>query len=229
MTSRRLLPVLGVLGIALVLSACNRTTYGTGVGTGRQTIDDISNMFALGGKKREAIDYTPRAGVVKPPTTASLPKPGSAPVEDSGDWPKDPDEADRARKAAALAAADKRDPVTAAGYNQGYDLPKVARKKADPKEKDSAAELAEYESLRKNAKKIFSSATELPRDENGKVIRQTLTEPPSDYRDPDPTAPQEFGGKKKKKKKWWQWGGGTQDSPAPDTTTTSNESVGSRF
>jgi hypothetical protein len=200
----------GAIVLALALAGCG-TTYGTGVSPAKQTMDDVTGMFALGGKKRPTIDYGPRAGIVDPPKGSSLPAPGSDKTETasaSGDWPNDPDIAERKRKQAALLASKNRTGLDETKYNQGYEgLPGPSHSRGSPTvAKDSATELAEYEALRKNAKKIFAEADNVPRDENGKVIRQTLTDPPSDYRDPDPSAPKEFTAKKKKKH-WWSWGG----------------------
>ncbi|MCP4306918.1 MAG: hypothetical protein GY788_18975, partial [bacterium] len=39
-------------------------------------------------------------------------------------------------------------------------------------------------------------------DANGNPVRTTLTEPPAEYRVPDPTAPEEFTAAKDEK--WWQ-------------------------
>jgi hypothetical protein len=60
---------------------------------------------------------------------------------------------------------------------------------------------------RQDAKKIFAAAkaSSAPLDENGNPIRTSLTQPPAEYRVPDPEAPDEFttqDGKKKKKGIW---------------------------
>src|SRR3954464_1494129 len=88
----RALPVVAGATLALMLAACSQTTYGTGTSVGLQTITDIAKAASLG-DKHDPIDYTPRPPVVAPPTTASLPPPGSAPTDTTiaANWPKDPE------------------------------------------------------------------------------------------------------------------------------------------
>ncbi len=57
------------------------------------------------------------------------------------------------------------------------------------------------------AKKLFADARgSVAVDENGNPVRRYLSDPPPDYRVPDPTAPVEVDNKPAVKKKWkWPW------------------------
>src|SRR5207248_5118249 len=87
--------------LSAALGGCTSTTYGTGVSPGKQTINDITGLVNLNGSKKDPIDYKPRPPIVAPPPTAALPPPGTHDVAAVGDWPRDPDEGLKARKAAA--------------------------------------------------------------------------------------------------------------------------------
>ena len=186
--------VAGLLTAAAVLGGC--TTYGTGVSPGSQTVHDITGLVNVGGDKRAPIDYKPRPPIAAPPPGAALPPPGSPVVATaSGDWPKDPDEARRARKAAAAKAAaddpnyqpDIAIPVPHAGSTDSADKQPTTDKEKDAKVRKLMAE----------AKAVAGY------DSNGNPIRRTLQEPPVDYRQPDPSAPTEF--KTTKAGVHWPW------------------------
>lgn len=97
---------LAVVVAALGLSGCLGPTYGTDRSAGSQLFSDLDGMLSLGPKDKEAIDYSPRAELVRPKDTSVLPAP-QAPVtaENSPNWPESPEQ----RKARIRAAADARD------------------------------------------------------------------------------------------------------------------------
>jgi hypothetical protein len=182
--SRWTAPV-AVLGLALAQSAC--TTYGTGTSPAIQTVEDLAGIASLSSKK-EPIDYKPRPKIVAPPSTAAQPPPSFQ---------------------ADVAAREK----------AGQPLPKV-RLPSAPRdesfgpvpiaaERDPSAEAMPKPGGNQQAKKLFADArASVAVDENGKPIRRYLSDPPPDYRMPDPTAPVEIIDKPsaKKKFKWpWQW------------------------
>lgn len=204
--SRWTAPV-AVLGLALAQSAC--TTYGTGTSPAIQTVEDLAGIASLSSKK-EPIDYKPRPKIVAPPSTAALPPPSDARVASTApaNWPVDQD----ARVAAFQADV-------AAREKAGQPLPKV-RLPSAPRdestgpvpiaaERDPSAEAMPKPGGNQQAKKLFADArASVAVDENGKPIRRYLSDPPPDYRMPDPTAPVEIIDKPsaKKKFKWpWQW------------------------
>ena len=68
-----------VVVLAAGLAGCG-TTYGTGVGTTAQTLQDMTNILNL--RQGEAIEYQPLPGVVVPPcvndpTPCPLPPPAA--------------------------------------------------------------------------------------------------------------------------------------------------------
>jgi hypothetical protein len=191
------------LAAAFALSACTQTTYGTGKSPGMQTLEDLAGIAAMSSEKKEPIDYTPRPKVVVPPSVAQLPPPGSGKAVLDPNWPVDPEQ----KRARILAEADARE---AAGLQaQKGSIPIMGKPKEgvpnptlmgyDP-EKD-ATPTAEEQA---GAKKLFAEAKGIAVDENGQPIRRYLSDPPSEYRMPDPTAPVVITDKPKKKKfKWW--------------------------
>lgn len=217
--SVRLHGVAMVVGGGLLLGGCmgDRMTYGTGTTPGKQTVEDIGGLVSLGGSKgKQIVHYQPRPKVVAPPSSAALPAPQSASSEElaNANWPKDPDAAKNARalqkykRGTSLLPSDNPDvevsglPVMGKG-----DLRTMAVKPADQAMLD-----------RNNADKAQKIRAEIKQgsagvDANGNPIRKTLTDPPVDYRKPDPGAPTEF--KVAKKKFRWPWQKADPDS-APE-------------
>jgi len=204
--------VAGLVTAAGVLGGC--TTYGTGVNPGAQTVHDITGLVNISGDKKEAIDYTPRPPIAAPPPGSALPAPGSAVVATaSADWPKDPDEARKARKAAAAkAAADDKNyqPDVALPVRHNDTTDSADKTPTTDKEKD-----AKVRKLMAEAKAVAGY------DANGNPVRRTLAEPPVDYRAPDPSAPTEF---KSTKKVHWPWQKKEPDSTPglPDVSATAS-------
>lgn len=196
-----------VIGLALALGAC--TTYGTGTSPAVQTVEDLAGIASLSASK-EPIDYKPRPKIVAPPSTATLPPPADGArvaTATPGNWPVDQD-----AKVAAFQAD------VAAREKTGQPLPKVKLPSARDEsagpvpiaaERDPSAEAMPKPGGNKEAQKLFADArASVAVDENGKPIRRYLSDPPPDYRIPDPTAPVEIVDKPaaKKKFKWpWQW------------------------
>ncbi len=185
----------GVAGIALLLAGCGSAmTYGTGTSPGAQTVEDIAGIVSLSGKKKEPIDYSPRAPIVAPPTTASLPPPGSSRAYASTqNWPQDPDEL---RKTMIKRQEE------ATKYGGTYEAPKFstpgAGGTASPDQKKYTN--AEIRKMFADAKGNKAGSF----DAEGRPVRKYLTEPPADYRQPDPNSPIAVDEKpKKKKKSWW--------------------------
>jgi hypothetical protein len=204
---RKALAPASIVTAGLLLAGCgSATTYGTGKSPGVQTLEDIGGIVSLGGKRHGAvaIDYKQRPGVVEPPSTEVLPQPKSKQEDQqlamSADWPKDPDEQaakmNEAVKGAAASGEDLKFTVPGAtrtypGGGKEYKSHSVKLRK----EKLEASLNAE------DQKKMFADAKRAQSgsvDENGNPVRKYLTEPPSDYRTPDPNAPLEITEKKKK-------------------------------
>lgn len=223
-----------VVGLALALGACG-TTYGTGVNPGTQTVKDLTGMLSLGATKSSGppIAYESRPAIVTPPSTASLPPPGSGTTVQN--WPNDPDQLAREQK---LANARKPSESGNALVDPGFRLPK---QKVDVVNSESQTKDAELLALtgatKKEQQTLFAKAKGGAAgqvDAEGNPVRTALTEPPPDYRIPDPTAPEEFAATSKRglgsmfKKKPTtpspsQMGGGTDDIADPNVSTATTQ------
>jgi hypothetical protein len=197
-------------GLPVLLGACgNMTTYGTGKTAAIQTVEDLSGILTVGSSKRkDNIDYEPRAPIVEPPTgTATLPPPSTeTTVALSSDWPNDPDEAAKRYKQLAKERAE-------AGESLSFTLPEEELAKtrtSRPKDdRPFSAKLRDDKATNsidaEAQKKIFADAKSGRTgsyDAEGRPVRRYLTEPPVVYREPDPEAPLEITEKPKKKGKW---------------------------
>jgi hypothetical protein len=204
--------------LALGLGACNQTTYGTGTAPGMQTLEDLAGIADMGGQQKDPIDYKARPKIVAPPPDTPLPAPGSNQQDVAANWPNDPDAQAKQYKQRAAAlekycaeALNKDKPEC---HDPGWRLPPSAQ--ADTSRAPSqtllnqnvkAAERAHSSPEQDaQAKKLFADARgQVAVDESGKPIRRYLTDPPSEYREPDPNAPVEIDTSKAKQKKKWKW------------------------
>lgn len=200
-----------LVGTALMLGACSSmTTYGTGTTAAAQTLQDVTGILSLGGKKKNEaqIDYEPRPPIVEPPAS-TLPPPGSDPSADvAANWPVDPDEEQKRIDALIKERQD-------AGQSLKFTVPDSPS--GDPNYK---APISSHESVSprtilrdkmrgsgpnsEETKKLFADAKNAKSgsfDENGNPVRRYLIEPPTAYREPDPESPVEITQKPKKEKK----------------------------
>ena len=209
-TRRFGLPV-GLVLLAAAAGGCSGTTYGTGVSAGRQTVSDLTGIVTLGKKDKQNIEYQPRAGIVAPPDTSELPKPGETTAADN--WPEDPSSASKSSKKSSLALAEERGGgITDEEIlsDPGFRVPSNDRTQRvynndDP---DSAEnQMRNMQTVKKDQEAVFAKAKSSrigAVDENGNPVRTTLTEPPAVYRVPDPNSQDEFYAAKDEK--WWQFG-----------------------
>ncbi|WP_421722777.1 hypothetical protein [Bauldia sp.] len=193
----------GVLVMAIVLGGC--TTYGTGVTPGKQTVKDITGLVSLGASNRsDPIEYSPRPGIVAPPSADTLPKPGETAT--AANWPNDPDEAEKQRLAnrPAKSAETQEDVLRDPGFRLPSKPVTVRRSSKDP---NSAEEQwRQMQGAKDEAEKLFARAKSGRAgavDAEGNPVRTRLDEPPANYRVPDPTAPEEFAAAEDEK--WWQF------------------------
>ncbi len=179
-------------GAAILLAACSGTTYGTGRDPNLQTLEDLAGIAALGTKK-ETIEYANRAPVVEPPATGALPAPGSTPKIAATDWPDDPDER-RARITSEIAAQEAEvGPGGRARFNPNFRLPRgtTTPNQVSNVSASEAARVTPEEA--EAARKAFAAARANGTfDADGNPVRRYLTDPPNEYRLPDPEAPVEI-------------------------------------
>jgi hypothetical protein len=193
----------------LALAACTGTTYGTGTSPGMQTLEDLGGIVALGAPNKEPINYKPRPKIVAPPPGAPLPPPGSENAATAANWPSDPDlqtKQFRAEVAAReKACAENNTPYYCQTPN--FKLPSKPPPTQPIVEVDPEKEALSLGERTAQAKKLFADARgSVAVDENGNPVRRYLSDPPPDYRVPDPTAPVEVDNKPAVKKKWkWPW------------------------
>jgi hypothetical protein len=202
----RALPFLAGAALAVTLAACSQTTYGTGTSAGLQTITDIAKAASFG-DKRDPIDFTPRPPIVAPPTTASLPPPGSAPTDTTvaANWPKDPEVQAATVKAKIADAQANGKPIT------------IKQPKSQPSQEvtgsidtDSPDNFKTTKEQQAEVKRLLALSNSGAVDANGNQVRQYLTDPPAGYLAGDPNAPPATTPEKKPAKglKWpWQWFG----------------------
>jgi hypothetical protein len=201
----RALPALAGLTAALALAGCSATTYGTGTSAGLQTITDFAQAAQLGTDKPD-INFSPRPPVVAPPSTSTLPVPGSGASGQTlaADWPKDPDQQAADVKAQIAAAQANGRPIT---VKQGANAKLDVTPAVDVNSPDNFKTTAEQDA---EVKKLIAQENSVPVDANGKPVRQYLSDPPSGYLAPDPSAPPptvtaSAAGKKPLLKWPWQW------------------------
>ena len=185
------------LSFVALLAGCSGNTYGTGVSSERQLLNDLTDMVSIGpGAKKEKINYTARPTLVKPPEVASLPAPAEKVEAESAYFPEDPEE-----KRKRLIASLGEDGVAANGQlapeiealraesrarNTGKD--RYPKKYANlPRNQDGDCDLCEFY-MRMEADKIRLEQKTAERQRVGVQKRRYLTEPPDEYRKPAETA-----------------------------------------
>lgn len=180
--------VLGALVGAVSLGGCvSSPTYGTDKTAGAQLLDDVSNMAALGPKKRDQIAYNPRPELVRPASGGApgqLPAPQDA-IETASNpaWPESPEA--RRKRVRDTATANQNnpnfqpevapDPVAAKGSSTNSEYG-FFNDKVPANSGKSSTQGADY-----RARKLASTA-------GSPTNRRYLSEPPLDYRQPAATA-----------------------------------------
>jgi hypothetical protein len=170
-------------------------TYGTGTTPAMQTVEDLTGIATGGKADKAAIDYSPRPKIVAPPVVGALPPP----VDDNAaataaNWPNDPDLLKAKVKADAEARA-------AAGKEDNIRLP-AGKFAAAPLPGERTPTKEEMDEMRRQ---MAASKGGMSVDANGNPVRKYLTDPPVEYRLPDPNAPVAVADDGKPKKKKWKW------------------------
>ncbi|MEP0943012.1 MAG: hypothetical protein ABJH20_15015 [Rhizobiaceae bacterium] len=81
------------LSFVALLAGCSGNTYGTGVSSEKQLVDDLGNMVTLDlAREKKRIEYPSRPKLVKPPEVAQLPTPAENVQAESAYFPENPEE-----------------------------------------------------------------------------------------------------------------------------------------
>jgi hypothetical protein len=172
---------LGALGASvLTLTGCMGPTYGTDKPAMTQFFDDLGGTMRLGKKKKAAIDYKPRPGLVQPSDTSTLPEPQQNIADTSGQWPESPEErlarirkdADEGKYVSGLARTEK---------SQGTEK----SQETDTSLRTNNTQTVERKTRTAANKQLQSNVR--PVAAPGQRIY--LTDPPAEYRKPAETAP----------------------------------------
>jgi hypothetical protein len=183
-----------VLTVSVLLGGCATSTYGTGEAPEMAILREVTGGMAgglVGTKKKEPIQYQPRAPLVMPASTAALP--AQVETADAADprWPTPPK---------PVEYDPGNDPIAAQAEHQRL-KPLAGLGARKWKVDDGRRPLDPYEARRQNKEfKAALAGTETYGD-GGEAHqeRRYLTEPPESLREPAPTAPTEFSDIKKKR------------------------------
>ena len=203
-----------VLLAPTMLSGCS-STYGTGKSPGMAMFGEMTGGLLNKGEKKEPIEYQPRAPLVMPPTTATatatpegapLPPPVDVASAASADWPMDPNE---------RIAPGGNGTVTAYNLQSEYrrlrPLAGVFPDQQRPTyELDESGKQEYYGTIVHGNRQRDEFRRALAESKGfGRTERRFLTDPPTAYREPEPTAPTGEEALVPKKKKgnfltrWW--------------------------
>lgn len=184
-----------LIGLSLValLAGCSGNTYGTGVSSEKQLLDDVSSIVTIGsGDKKEQIRYDSRPKLIKPTHVAALPPPAESVKADSGYFPEDPEE----KRARMLKQLEESGDLGSIDESQlppdilalRKEAQERARKRKVTSNKDGDCFVCDYEDRKDLDKKRLAAKT-AEREQYGVPKRKWLTEPPDEYRTPAETAP----------------------------------------
>lgn len=183
------------------LAGCGQTsTYGTGQMPEVAMFHEITGGL-LGGEEKAPIEYQPRAPLVMPPTATALPPPAETASTANANWPVDADEPLLA--SAAATDDDPRNDVSQAEYRRLRGLAGVLPNNGARRSviEDESGKTEYYRNIvhgRQQRQAFQQSIADV--NGLGRTERRYLTDPPTSFREPAPTAPTEFDAVKKKRK-----------------------------
>ena len=181
---RAIAKMIALAAVAGGVSACMGPTYGTDKSSTVQLIDDIGNMASIKPDRGPEIAYTPRPEIVRPPETASLPKPQQNVAKDNPAWVESPEETRRRLVAEADANGNDlgyRSPLAAVQSSNGVRTAHVKPSVQDGSPTPLSVMKKERES------KQFRENLKIKRGSYSDKHR-FLSDPPLDYRKPAETA-----------------------------------------
>lgn len=176
--------------MALALAACT-STYGTGTSPEMALFKEMTGGFLS--PKEQPIDYKKRAPLVMPPAAGQgqLPAPSQVADAATAEWPVDPDQTVAGRK--EYGSDNAREDIDQAEYRRLKPLTGAVANARGPYEESfrPAYDIVHNKSQREQFKKALADSKGYGRKE-----RKFLTDPPTTYREPAPTAPtfEEEGG-----------------------------------
>lgn len=178
-----------LVGAAVAVSGCS-PTYGTGVSANEQLVKDMTGILSVGGERQPEIAYTPRAELVKPSSLAVLPEPQQDMAStDNPEWPESPEQRRARLRAEATANQDNpayRSPITGTpGSVVEYRRPPGVSPTFDDPDKSMNSPMASLQQGR------AAEVKQRIRDskQGDPTTRKFLSEPPTDYRRPEASAP----------------------------------------
>jgi len=185
-SAKRVAIVAPVLFASALAAGCmSSPTYGTDKTSNEQLFEDVSGMFALGGDKKEPINYKPRPDLVRP-SSNTLPPPQQSVASVEGDqWPESPEQ--RRARIRADATANQNN----ASYRSEV-VPDVepARRSRPPVDANARRFERPTNGTEPNAnqKRTEFNARLTEQRQGSATSRKYLSEPPIDYRQPASTA-----------------------------------------
>ena len=187
---KHLVLVTGLLTTSALLSGCvGGTTYGTGVSHEQQTLESISNLFALSNKDdRKKIDYSARPDLVQPANKEVLPAPVEVETSTSDPaWPETPEERIARIRGEAIKPDERSGEIPVEELlrkKDGIGIDRRQVKTGQELDRDGHEMIEEIGSDKdkrhKAAKKKLAYSVG--------AQRKYLTEPPNEYRIPEATA-----------------------------------------
>ena len=179
------------------LAGCMSTsTYGTGESPELAIFREVTGGIPLvGAKKKEPIEYQPRAPLVRPPVATALAPPVETAAVANPQWPEQP----QADAGARYTEGDARDEINPDEYRRLKPLAALNRPRSAGGIDDSEMQDAAYDIVGNKQQRETFKAAVADAEGYGRTERRYLTDLPESVRQPAPTAPGEFEEIKKKR------------------------------
>ena len=197
-----------LLILPIVLGGCGTATYGTGQAPEMALFREVTGGLLDKKEKKEPIEYQPRAPLVLPPSAGQLPPPMESGSTASPDWPVDRNQL-VAEADARANDDDPRNDISQAEYRRLKPLQGVFPRQPNVTVAEDGGKNEYYRNIvhGKAQRQAFQQAVAESKG-YGRTERRYLTDPPTVYRQPDPTAPMETASAPQKKgnflTRWWR-------------------------
>lgn len=198
--TRRLAKLSPLMAAGLLAGGCvSSPTYGTGVSANEQLVTDVTSMVSLRPTRKEAIDYKPRAELVKPAPGqgADLPPPQEQVASATNpEWPESPEQ--RRKRLREDADANAENPSWRSSViNDVSGGGARARSNAGGQhaQESGIQPVGQAKAQREEVRKKLAESRQ-----GSATQRRYLSEPPLEYRQPAATAAADELGEDEKKK-----------------------------